>query len=72
MKITDEAVDIAARAMAILDEYDGCFLELDSWNALEDWEREAHPESEPDEEECNYWRKIARAGLEAASGHLPA
>lgn len=68
------AIEAAARAMAILDDHDGCFLEVDAWHALEEWEREAHPESYPgsDIEDCAYWLEKARAALEAAAPHLMA
>ena len=74
MNIPDEAVEAAARAMAILDDYDGCFLEVDAWKALEDWERDAHPENYPGMaiEDCAYWLKVAKAGMDAAAPHLMA
>jgi hypothetical protein len=72
--IPDEAVEAAARAIAILDDHDGCFLEVDAWNAQEEWEREAHPESYPGSavEGCAYWLARAHASLEAAAPHLMA
>lgn len=74
MTISDEAVEAAARAMAILKDEDGCFLEVDAWNALEEWEREAHPENYPgaDIEDCAYWLEKARAALEAAAPFIRA
>lgn len=74
MTISNEAIEAAARAMAILKDEDGCFLEVDAWNAREEWEREAHPESYPgaDIEDCDYWLDRARAALEAAAGIIRA
>lgn len=74
MNISNEAVEAAARAMAILDDNDGCFLEVDAWKAMEDWERDAHPENYPGMsiEDCAYWIRVAKAGLEAAAPHLMA
>jgi len=70
--IPEDAVEAAARSMAILDDHDGCFLEVDAWNAQEEWEREAHPESYPGSaiEDCAYWLAKARAALEAAVPHM--
>jgi len=72
--IPEAAVEAAARGMAILDDHDGCFLEVDAWNAQEEWEREAHPDSYPGSaiEDCAYWLARSRAALEAALPHLRA
>lgn len=73
-EVPEEAVEAAARAMAILDDHDGCFLEVDAWNAQEEWEREAHPESYPGSaiEDCAYWIEKTRAALEAAAPFIAA
>lgn len=58
--------------MAILDDHDGCFLEVDAWNAQEEWEREAYPCNYPGSavEDCAYWIEKARAAVEAAVPHI--
>lgn len=65
---TADAVERGARAAAILGDYDGCFERIDEWNALEQWERDAHPENEPttDYEDADFWRDRVRAALRAA------
>lgn len=71
--VTDEAVEAAARAMALVDNDDGCFERLDLWNATapEDrWQIE-EPQSY-DEEATHWWRKRARAALAAAPVSLEA
>jgi hypothetical protein len=71
--VTDEAVEAAARAMALVDEDDGCFERLDLWNATapgDRWQVE-EPQSY-DEEATVWWRKRARAALAAAPVSLEA
>lgn len=70
--ISEAAVEAAARGMAIHDDDDGCFLEVDAWNAQEEWEREAYPENYPGSsiEDCAYWIAKARAALKAAAPHI--
>lgn len=71
--IPEAAVEAAARGMAIHNDDDGCFLEVDAWNAQEEWEREAYPDNYPGSsiEDCAYWTTKARAALEAAAPHMP-
>lgn len=68
--ITDEMVERAARAMAEHDDYDGCFERIAEWEALAEWERDAHPDNHPgtDYEDAEFWRGRARAALEAVFG----
>ncbi|MEQ6899261.1 hypothetical protein [Microbacterium sp. KR10-403] len=56
--VTDAEVEKAARAMAILGDYDGCFERLDG----------TAPEGpmSTDAEDADWWRARARAALEAA------
>lgn len=71
--VTDEAVEAAARAMALVDNDDGCFERLDLWNATapkDRWQIE-EPQSY-DEEATHWWRKRARAALAAAPVSLEA
>lgn len=70
--IPEAAVEAAARGMAIHDDDDGCFLEVDAWNEYEEWEREAYPENYPGSsiEDCAYWIAKARAALKAAAPHM--
>lgn len=66
--VSDEMVEAGARASAIYQDYDGCFERLDAWAALEQWERDAHPEEEPtgDAEDAQWWRDRVRVALTAA------
>lgn len=68
-----EAEDVRediARAMALTDDYDGCFERIDEWEALEQWEREANPEEEPltDREDAEWWLKRADSVLKVLRG----
>ncbi|ONI62659.1 hypothetical protein CSIV_14385 [Microbacterium sp. CSI-V] len=67
---TDAEVEAGARAAALHADYEGCFLRIDEWEALEEWEREAHPENRPDTdyEDAEFWRTRTRAALTAAAG----
>ena len=57
--------EAAARAMAVVGD-DGVFEDWDTWHALEDWERKAYPEDEPDAEGRDFWLRLAQAALAAA------
>lgn len=70
MSYEAKAVEAAARAMAILNDVDGCFLELDAWEAMEGWEQDAYPDSHPDDESLEYWRELARVAVAAATPQL--
>jgi hypothetical protein len=74
MSISKEAIEAAARAWAIHDETDGCFERVDEWEALEDWEREAHPDEYPgsDYEDCGDYRERAIAALTSVAPHIQA
>lgn len=67
--VTDETPtidrDALAEKMALVDEYDGCFDRIREWEALPDWEREAHPDERPhtDYEDREFWRKRADVAL---------
>lgn len=63
-----------ARAMALVDDYDGCFERIDEWNALDQWERDAQPQEEPasDYEDAEWWRKRADAVMPLVSDALVA
>lgn len=54
-----------ARTLAATDDENDCFDEVDAWNALEEWEREAHPDDEPmmEREDCEYYLRRADAVL---------
>lgn len=67
--VGEAVVERVARAMAIHDDYDGCFERADEWNATPEDER--HDDNYPgmDLEDCEWWRARARAGL-AALPHL--
>lgn len=67
---SDEAVERAARAAAILGDYDGCFERIDEWNALQQWERDAHPDEEPltEREDAEFWTSRSRVAILAAVG----
>lgn len=68
MSVPGTAIEAAARAWAIHREHDGCFERVDAWEALEAWEREAHPDERPesDYEDCATYREFATAALSAA------
>lgn len=70
---TDPRIDAAARAWAIHREHDGCFERVDAWEALEDWEREAHPDEYPesDYEDRDTYLSFATAALAAADAVDP-
>lgn len=72
--VTPEAIEAAARAWAIHRETDGCFERVDAWEALEEWEREAHPDEYPesDYEDCATYRSFATAALTAAAPFIAA
>jgi len=58
--------DRLAQAMAERNDYDHCFRRVADWEALPDWEREAHPDENPmgDREDCDWWRGHADAALD--------
>ena len=64
---------VLAKAQAIHGDYDGCFERIDEWWALEQWDREAHPQEFPDTdyEDAAAWVIRARAGLAALDGVYP-
>lgn len=68
VELTPEATEAAARALAHTFGADDCFERVDEWEALEDWEREAHPDERPgfDYEDCSNYRRSATAALTAA------
>jgi hypothetical protein len=59
-----------ARFLALVDDYDGCFERIDEWEALPDWEKQAHPDEEPmsDREDAEWWLRRARALVAALRG----
>ena len=62
----EELVEKAAEAMAILDDYDGCFERLRDWANATAEQRECREVEEPmsmDVEDAEDWRKRARAAL---------
>lgn len=61
---SEEDIWRAAEAMALVDEYDGCFETVREYEALEDWEQEAYGYPSGAYEDCDWWMKRAR---EAAS-----
>lgn len=56
--------DELARALAICDDYDGCFERVDEWEATPEDER--HDDNYPasDYEDCQWWLRRADAALE--------
>lgn len=67
-KYPEEIVEKVAKAMAIYGDYDGCFERLEEWAAATDEQRELGEVEEPmdtDAEDAEWWRKRARAGLDA-------
>ena len=54
-----------ARVIALTDDYDGCFERIDDWEALEQWERDAHPDEEPisEREDAKFWLRRAESVL---------
>ncbi|WP_285462967.1 hypothetical protein [Agromyces sp. NBRC 114283] len=57
-----------AKAMAIYGDYDGCFERLEEWAAATDEQRDLGEVEEPmdsDVEDAEWWRRRARAGLDA-------
>lgn len=70
---SDALVDRMAEAAALHQDHDGCFERVREWEALEEWEREAHPGERPhdDYEERELWRGRIRAALAAADPTQP-
>lgn len=70
---SDALVDRMAEAAALYEDHDGCFERIRDWEALEEWEREAHPDNHPgsDYEDAAVWRGRIRAAWDAAHPDRP-
>jgi hypothetical protein len=74
-ELSAAAVEAAARAAAIHEDYDGCFERLDAWEAASVEERELGLVEEPmstDVEDADLWRARMRSALPAAYPHMVA
>jgi len=49
--------------LALVDDHDGCHARVREWEALEQWEKDAHPDEEPftDREDAEWWNRRADA-----------
>ncbi|MGW9020674.1 hypothetical protein ACWGOE_04220 [Leucobacter chromiiresistens] len=69
-RATEEQIEAAARAMAMVEEYDGCFERISAWENSTQAERdcgEVEDVSSADYEDAEWWRKRARAALSASA-----
>lgn len=61
----NEAIDRdkLGEVIASVDDHDGCHARVREWEALEQWEKDAHPDEEPfsDREDVAYWNRRADA-----------
>lgn len=68
--VLDAAVEVAARAAAMHEDYDGCFERVDAWAALSEEEKsyteQGNVVADSDYEDCEWWRARERAALTAA------
>lgn len=64
-------LEATAQALALHDG-EGCFEQVDAWEALEKWEQEANPDEYPssDYEDCAYYRQRAVIALAASDVFL--
>ena len=65
-------IEQMAEAMALAGDEDGCFERVKDWEALEQWEKDAHPDERPhgDYEDCEYWRVKAGAAYAVVQPEL--
>ena len=51
--------------LALVDDHNGCHARVREWEALEQWEKDAHPDEEPftDREEAEWWNRRADAAI---------
>lgn len=65
MTAPEWAVEKAARVMALVDDRDGCFERIDEWERTPEDERRDDDYPGSDYEDAEWWRKRARAALDA-------